>query len=375
MPATSTDTSRNVSSLDESLSRLDSGTRSELGIDAVAALADGMFAARRWAARGTGVHVLIVGLLEAMLRMEDIEGGLKSLEDTQSCGWITNVGHHRRQYLLKRFGTALIHRIERSARDDLDALKRVFAVLLSDFGPVIDAIAMASTISKGSDPTTWQVSVGTADTKGMPQLLIEMCGNEHDSLVLASTWPALVTELFDEEFQHLSPKYAGARWVLDNDSPDAISQAANSVVELLDHFLRSDEIKATEEEITHWCIRMDASKLLFDQHGVTKPTKRGRFAYVFDVLLGRPDADAASLRDTLSLAAVGIRTAAEKLKHEGTNDDRPAVEQVLRATEALFVIVHFFRSAWSCPSGELEDYLRQLDERLTAVVARRHRAN
>ncbi|NEK87943.1 hypothetical protein GCU60_19575 [Blastococcus saxobsidens] len=135
-------------------------------------------------------------------------------------------------------------------------------------------------------------------------------------------------------------KMTGARTVLDV-SEDGASQAANSLIELIDRLMR---MAFTKTEVLAW-IRAncaDIPNLTYVKDGVELPTKRGE-AMCF-VHAGRPVEQRTPFTMLTGTAISVIRTQLQQIKHAdtGTPEEVLATRTLMSALEGCFTLAFSF---------------------------------
>ncbi len=160
----------------------------------------------------------------------------------------------------------------------------------------------------------------------------------------------------------LTRKVRGARDALAFSS-DPTSQAANSIIELIDRTLRSAFDTAY---VLRWIDRHFSSRsaqLTHEKHGCLLPTKRGR-ALCF-VFAGEDPTEHSMIHELAAAAIVAARDNLEGIKHAdtGAEAEKEVVATLLDAVEGSIVLVS--RVAWM---GVEESSLESLRNRLVLVA-------
>ncbi|WP_459970130.1 hypothetical protein [Nocardioides pyridinolyticus] len=152
----------------------------------------------------------------------------------------------------------------------------------------------------------------------------------------------------------LSRKLAGAKDALAHSS-DSVSQAANSLIELVDRLLRV----FTDDEVLEW---LDANypslpeTTYVDGHGRVRPSKRGQALCL--VHAGEPAGTAADMNIVAAIALTRTRRNLQQLKHadEGTAAEKARVVSCMQEIESfLFPLTGF---TWATVSDEALDRIR-----------------
>lgn len=152
----------------------------------------------------------------------------------------------------------------------------------------------------------------------------------------------------------LARKMQGARDAIEH-SADPVSQAASSLIELLDRLLR---LAFSEQEVLDWCdINYDsAPDLEYQKDGIRRPTKRGQalcFAYA-----SQPVSERSGLHEMLAAGLVATRNNLEQLKHADSNEPGEA-EKLASHLASVEGFLHLaFGLAWALAPEEQVNRLR-----------------
>lgn len=137
----------------------------------------------------------------------------------------------------------------------------------------------------------------------------------------------------------LERKIRGARQALEY-SPDPVSQAANSIIELIDRLLRN---AFSEDEYLAWIEASFPDRLAELTHidkasGIRRPTKRGQ-ALCF-VHAGIPVSESVPMNEIAASSLVTIRAQLQKLKHadRGTPEELEEAQQLLLAFDGFVAL-------------------------------------
>ncbi len=168
----------------------------------------------------------------------------------------------------------------------------------------------------------------------------------------AETSERAVAEL-DAVETPLSRKIRGARDVLGS-SRDAVSQAANSMVEFIDRLLRSS---FSDAEVLVWiCDNIDSerqSDLVYDDRDrdIVRPTVKGR-ALCF-ISAGQPPGDSLQFYSQVAESMRSARRVLQRLKHADVASDEIPDElgDAIAAIEAAVAIIFGF--AWLALDDEV----------------------
>lgn len=168
-------------------------------------------------------------------------------------------------------------------------------------------------------------------------------------------------DLIEQLSESLSRKVKGAHDAL-RFSADPVSQAANSLIELIDRLLRQ---AFADDEVLAWLDEWypdDLHELTHVQHGQRRPTKRGQ-ALCF-VAAGGDVPEQALIQEVAAASLVAVRNSLQQLKHadQGTDAERAAVVSYLVTIESTLLLV--CNLAWL---GAGEESLAKLRSRLAAA--------
>lgn len=189
---------------------------------------------------------------------------------------------------------------------------------------MLSALPMESTTASDDDLRDWS----EADVPGLVEQFRQVVAESSIRRVEEANAP-------------LVRKIRGARSALEG-SEDGASQAANSLIELLDRIIREPYPKDT---VLAWSDENfpDDEEMFHVEQGVRKPTKRAEalcFAHS-----GQP-VDTANpqgyvLHDVLARVLVAVRNRLQKIKHadKGTAEERDQVMQLSKALESALMLV------------------------------------
>jgi hypothetical protein len=161
----------------------------------------------------------------------------------------------------------------------------------------------------------------------------------------------------------LTRKLSGAKDALAHSS-DSVSQAANSLIELIDRLLRV----FTDEEVLEW-LEANYPKLpdtTYEKDGKVRPSTRGR---ALCVVHGSEKTDNAS--DMYIVAAMALsrtRKTLQQLKHadENTPEERAQIESCMNEVESFFFLLTSF--TWVGVDDSILDMVRnRLDPKRVQV--------
>lgn len=169
-------------------------------------------------------------------------------------------------------------------------------------------------------------------------------------------------ELIEELSEVLSRKVKGAHDAL-RFSADPVSQAANSLIELIDRLLRdafpNDIVLAW---LSAWFAADIADYTYTNDGGQTVPTKRGQ-ALCF-VYAGGGVGEQTALHDLAATALVAVRNGLQDLKHSdhGTDEEKRAIAESIASVESILLLT--CKLAWL---GAGEAQLSNIKDRLAAA--------
>jgi hypothetical protein len=364
------------SELSKVLDSVPSDCRRDLGLDVMAAILDAGHRVTGAVGQVPPTWVLIVAVLESVIALADQAVGPDDIA-TSSDEWLLTKGSPRRRYLLRRYGAATIDEIEKAFVADKKALARPVLQLGTEIGPFFEAISIVMTIAGGGSLIADEDV--TVDPERPWESLLEELGEffgvKLPSLGLSrpNTGEA-VCEFLDSIHPVLTRKYRGARAVLESDNPDRVSQAANSLIELIDRLLR---LIATEEDVLAWCREAEEKDLVRKvSEGVYRPTKRGQLRYFVHFFIGdwsneaMAQSGAQDIRLALALTGHRVRAAAEKQKHADGDDisaGTATVRRLLRGVESVLYVISDFQDT-KTSVNDLMPYLTLLSSRTGNLV-------
>jgi hypothetical protein len=163
--------------------------------------------------------------------------------------------------------------------------------------------------------------------------------------------------------QALTNKIQGARDAMQY-SADPVSQAANSLIELIDRLLRGAFPEAFVLKWTAENLPDERNAAYTTKEGLTKPTKRAQafcFAYA-----GQKIQQRSALNEIAAVGLVIARKQLEQLKHAdtGSTEEQKRLYGLLSAVEAYIVVA--IRLGWSIHANDAD--LDQLRSRLVAAA-------
>lgn len=154
----------------------------------------------------------------------------------------------------------------------------------------------------------------------------------------------------------LARKVQGARDALEY-SVDGVSQAANSLVELIDRIARE---AFSEAEVLNW---LEANQLAqqhtYERDGNIRPTKQGQILCL--VWAGMPhqlEHDGVDFRSVVAHVLLNVRSQLQKLKHadEATDEERQELGRFLNAVDGAVLLL--VRMCWGGLENERISKLR-----------------
>ena len=353
------------------LQSLDPPVRDEFGIDVLGCLFDGLNEAKHLVGRDHAFLVITIGLMEFVFRAAQVGIDPMTFGDKQRVGWIGQTGHSRRRYLERRFGAGTVQRVEGAVKEDTAELKPYGVVVLAELAPLLDAIALVNATATSPDPQDWAATPAKGDltfSELVTSLVVEPEFTDPDEVMVSLDWAPQVRKLLEAHTPDLMRKYDGALYAVNGDSPDAVSQTANSIIELLDRLVRE---LAPDDDALQWCLEAGDGSLVYQEDDRVLATKRGQFQFIVHMICGTAD-EAGELRGTIAVAAVQVRNAAQKLKHADRGlQDLPACRRIVQAAEAVLVIFHHFSMLREDVTPELASRVQGLDERLESLGPQR----
>ena len=170
------------------------------------------------------------------------------------------------------------------------------------------------------------------------------------------------TTILEELSASLARKITGARDALVN-SADGVSQAAHSIVELIDRMLR---LAFEPTAVLEWIDRHQSAhqrQLTYQEHEQTLPTKAAT-ALCF-VCAGNAPSNPSMIEEVVAKSIVVSRNRLQGLKHAdaGTSDEHEQVTELLEAVEGSLVLIT--RVTWP---GAAESSLVAIRERLSLAA-------
>jgi len=178
---------------------------------------------------------------------------------------------------------------------------------------------------------------------------------EMDMPKLAEKLRPLVSAASLERVEGLSEalhrKLRGASYALEN-SPDGVSQAANSLVEFIDRLVRE---AFTPREILAWAEGRYPDKENRQESNLSRPSKR---AQVRCFVYGGQPGQVAPMYELASSGLLSARDRLQKIKHadRNTEQEREELRQIIRAIEGFFLFA--FRLGWSLQDDASLERLR-----------------
>lgn len=189
-----------------------------------------------------------------------------------------------------------------------------------------------------------------------------------DLAILADKFREIVSgrsrEAVKELGAALERKIQGARDALEH-SADPVTQAANSLIELIDRLLRA---AFTDDEVIEWVganYAETADLTYVDRKGSSekiRPTKKGQVLCF--VYAGLPVTESSPLHELAAMAVATIRSQLQKLKHADLGTDEEAVE-IARHLNAIEGFLHLAVGvAWAAaPTERVEELRARLEPR------------
>ena len=317
--------------------------------------------------------------------LESIRCELERIAAEKDVAWFKNLARSDfLRFLEKAVGAAAYGRIRRAVLDDMAVVAetiRVGVQLLQPYAQAAEDMMRVLPV-KGSD---LRAALGAAELVLVKlviqadlvlEQLLDAAINDEFSDGLFTRMPAPTTEeieavvpklraiisdraaqLATELGSAVSRKIQGARDAISM-SADPVSQAANSLIELIDRLLRT---AFTDEEVLAWIDdNYPKSKDLKYSRGPSLlPTKRAQaLCFVFGGQARGPGDD---VRETLADVIVNVRSRLQGLKHADTGEPEELTELglLMRAVESFFALG--VRFAWATMPA---DALKELQGRI-----------
>jgi hypothetical protein len=209
------------------------------------------------------------------------------------------------------------------------------AILESIITAPVRATLTAALLKQGTRPTPNQLA------EVLPSLRQLVSGRAHEQAALLGAT--------------LSRKIQGARDALTH-SADPVSQAASSLIEMIDRLLRT---AFNEAEVLAWTASNypDDDRLVNDVGGTIRPTKRAK-ALCF-VHAGQSVDERSVVHEIVAAGLLATRTALQGLKHADTGqpDELDALLQHLAAVEGIITLA--VGLSWSLADVDTVQRLRQ----------------
>lgn len=321
---------------------------------------------------------------------QEISSYLNKFAETDLPRWVATLQRpHGQRFLQRLLGARLYHRLEGALREDIavlgDALRQGIQLTMP-YIVALNDVTVSLTPDQLSQLPPLDLTVGTLLRAvleldqalcqlvpvGGPLELLPSTRNDHAS-VAVSDLAALTDKLrqvvsgrsravVSDLNAALARKMRGARDALAY-SADPVSQAANSLIELLDRLLRS---AFSEEEVLAWIdenysqapnlIYVDASTRL------VRATKKARalcFTYA-----GQRVIQPSGIHELVAAGVIATRTQLQQLKHAdtGTIEDTNELLDHMAAVEAFLTLA--VGLSWTlAPAEQVERLRARLDIR------------
>ncbi|GAB3244406.1 hypothetical protein [Kineosporia babensis] len=318
--------------------------------------------------------------------LEAIRSELERIAADKDAAWFTNLARSDfLKFLEKAVGTAAYHRIRRAVLDDMATVAETIRVGVQLLQPYAQAAEDMIRVLPATNRGDLRSALGAAELVLVKlviqadlvlEQLLDAAINDEFSDELFTKLPAPTTEeleavvpklraiisdrarqLAAELGSGVSRKIQGARDAISM-SADPVSQAANSLIELIDRLLRT---AFTDEEVLAWIDdNYPAAKdLKYERGKALVPTKRAQaLCFVFG---GQPRGTGDDIRETLAEVIVNVRSQLQGLKHADTGEPEELTELglLMGAVESFFAVG--VRLAWSTVP---EEALQQLHQRI-----------
>lgn len=331
--------------------------------------------------------------LFGQLDVEALDSALPA--DPEALGrFVRNLTNHVYQRFAKRLlGAATFSRLEQAFKEDaavvVVALRRALRAAMPLSVAWRDTLglmtpqqlkAISTTNSLGADVFDILLKLDEmVDERVIPKLPLgstsattaDLSRIDRDDLDrLYAQFQALISQESVERIKQVSAsltaKIHGARHALEH-SADGISQAANSLVELIDRLLR---FHFDDSTVLAWVERNlpDDHDLVYTDGGTRCPTKRAQalcFVYAGDPVLHGPDQPPgpSMIHDVLARSFVAARNQLQQLKHadNGDNAERTELLQILKGIEGTVLLT--LRFGWAlAPTKALKRLSADLED-------------
>ncbi|MFK3981908.1 hypothetical protein ACI2K4_16220 [Micromonospora sp. NPDC050397] len=318
--------------------------------------------------------------------LEALTKHIESFTQVQLPEWTKTLKREgARQFLVKLLGSGTYYRLELALKQDCAILAVALRRATRNLMPY--AVAFDDLISALPSGQAHQLPVLTGTPRALLLLFIRLDraleklvtfsstatlirGRESEATPFELADLAILTERFrkivsgrsrkavTELSAALGRKIQGARDALDH-SADPVTQAANSLIELLDRLLRA---AFSDDEVIEWIgANYPHAKDLtyFDIKGAARklrPTKKGQVLCF--VYAGLAVDELSPLHELAATAVVTVRTQLQKLKHAdmGTAEEAAEVAKHLNAIEGFLHLA--ISVAWASMPTERLDGLR-----------------
>lgn len=328
--------------------------------------------------------------------LDDAVAYLATFSETDLPDWIKDLNQPGVQaYLLRLLGAARYDRLKKALQADgavvTVAVRRGIRAAMP-FAVALDDLAAALTPAQVAALTPVDRAVGTLLSvvlelddsldkvidKGLPLELARARADEANALkvddlaAFAAELRAVVTgrsrSIVQELSAMLSRKVQGARDALVY-SADPVSQAASSLIELLDRLLR---LAFDDAQVLGWVDTNYASEngmTFIDRGGAVRPTKRAQ-ALCF-VYAGQPVSQRSVLHELAAVSIVATRARLQQLKHADTGSAEE-MQQLIEAMAAVegFVVVAIGVAWAAAPQEQLETLRARLEPRSRTIAGR-----
>jgi hypothetical protein len=255
------------------------------------------------------------------------------------------VAHEHLASLMKPFELTPVTRDIVGVSDAVASVAGMFSAPALELGRDLAAIASSALTSWHKYIAELPTALDTADLLHVQAAGRGVLGvaassaillGEDDAVEVAEEWelaPAEMREQMRDELRQLSPRLVvrldGAWNAVTHAGPDAVSQAANSAIELIDWTLRA---ACDDGEVHGWVASQATPDEFLDQHG--RPTRQAKIRY----LLAERDLEADFVVATArNLNA--LRMQLQKFKHTQGEHDVAAVARLLPTVESVLYLI------------------------------------
>lgn len=304
-------------------------------------------------------------------RLNALTAELTRVAEQEGTAWISDLLRPDfLRFLERAVGTGMYHRLRRAALDDVAVVAAAIQSGVRTLQPYALAIEDMLRVLSQKDRDRLRTSLGPTETI-LVKLIVQLdhvlvrvidavindefteslladlaapTAEEVEALIpkLRSVISDRASQLAEELGAVASRKIRGARDALTL-SADPVSQAANSLIELIDRLLRT---AFSDDEILDWAKENYTTDktLMYDNGKGVRPTKRAQaLCFIFG---GQPKGENPELHEILAEVLVNTRAALQALKHSDTGlpEELNELGLLMGAIEGFFALG--VRVAW-----------------------------